>query len=165
MTYFAWLEETGFSIWIRESEWGFFLILTLHSLSMGLAVGINLAVNLRIIGFANRVPLHLMQKFYPLMQYALIIIFLSGTLLLIAYPAKALTNSIFYLKIVCILAALLITHNFSQQLLSKPANSLTLPSNKFKLLAVLSIALWVTVITSGRFLAYTHSILLASSFY
>lgn len=92
----AWLEQTTFSIWLRESEWGFFFPLVLHSLAMGLVVGVNIAVALRVAGVAPAVPLYFMSRFYPLMRAGAVAILLSGLLLLLAYTNSILLASSFY---------------------------------------------------------------------
>ena len=80
-----------------------------------------------------------------------------------AYPAKALTNPVFYLKLVALIIGLLISR-YLQKTLSGGSETLDL-DRKIKMLGGLSIFLWVVTISSGRFLAYTNSVLLASRFF
>ncbi|OGT73817.1 MAG: hypothetical protein A3H44_02995 [Gammaproteobacteria bacterium RIFCSPLOWO2_02_FULL_57_10] len=161
----AWLEQTAISIWLRESEWGFFFPLVLHSLAMGLVVGINLAVALRIVGVAPAVPLSFMCRFYPLMRGGAVVILISGLLLLLAYPAKALTNPVFYIKLICIVAALYIARRFRVRLMMNRLHDQEALPSHVRTIAVFALLLWIVSISAGRFLAYTNSILLASSFY
>ena len=130
---------------------------------MALVVGINIAINLRLVGFLPRFPLAPLFRFYRLHWLAVVVIFLSGLSLLMAYPAKALTNPVFYLKLSALVTALLISRYFQKML--------ALTGENFELerlvprLAYLSLVLWIVTVTAGRFLAYTHSVLLASRFY
>lgn len=160
MDFLAWLEETGLSIWVRESSWGFFLVLIVHSLSMGIVVGINLAVGLRMLGVAPGVPVSLMLRFFSFMWAGLGAIVFSGLMLLLAYPTKALTNWVFYFKLACIAGGLYLACHFTSRLRNWNNDS-RLPT-QLRLLAVLSIVMWTGSITAGRFLAYTHTVLLAS---
>ncbi len=165
MQLYSSLEQTGLSIWLRESDWGFFFPLILHSLAMGVVVGINLAVSLRVLGVAPGVPLSRLARFYPLMWWGALTILLSGLLLLLAYPAKALTNPVFYLKLACIAGALAIALYFLKKWMSgRVSDAGELPVS-VRVLGALSLVLWVLGVGAGRFLAYTHSVLLASSFY
>jgi hypothetical protein len=50
-------EETGFSIWMRESGVAFFGTLTVHALAMALVIGINIALSLRLLGFAPKLAI------------------------------------------------------------------------------------------------------------
>src|SRR5450432_3249695 len=93
------LESTGLSTWIRESTslWAFPGILTLHTVGMGFVAGLSAAVDLRILGFAPFVPLLELRRFFPVLWLGFWMNAVSGVLLLIAYPTKALTNPVFYL--------------------------------------------------------------------
>jgi hypothetical protein len=66
---------------------------------MGLAAGINAAIALRILGIAPNVPIGEMRRFLPAMWFGFWLNFVSGVVLLIGYPTKALTNPLFYLKL------------------------------------------------------------------
>ena len=82
--------------------------------------------------------------------------------LLAAYPAKALTNRVFYLKLVAVVLALLITRSRTRGLFRGGSHDVGPTPAPVRALAVLSLGLWLVVITSGRFLAYTHEVMLAS---
>ena len=163
MFFLARLEETALSTWIRETGWVFFSSLTLHSLSLALVVGISLVVLWRELGFASGIPARRLASFVPLAKSGLATVFVSGCLLLLAYPAKALTNLVFYLKLIAILWVLAITRRVvNNNLQTDPPPGL--PGTN-RLSAGLGLLLWIFSIGAGRFLAYTHNILLASSFY
>ena len=156
-------EETALSIWMRESGLAFFGSLTMHSLAMAFVVGINFAIGLRVIGVAPGIRLQAMTRFYPFHWYCVVVIFCSGVALLFAYPAKALTNPVFYFKLVALVCALLISRYFHRRFSRESPEPLS--DRKYKMLGGLSLLLWVITITAGRFLAYTHNVLLASRFY
>jgi hypothetical protein len=130
---------------------------------MAFVVGINFAIGLRVIGVAPGIRLQAMTRLYPFHWYCAVIILLSGIALLFAYPAKALTNPLFYFKLAALICGLLISRYFQRRL----AQELPEPPDdrSIKLLGGLSLLLWVSTISLGRFLAYTHSVLLASRFY
>ncbi len=165
MDYLLWLEETPFSTWMRESGPAFFSSLIFHSVAMGFVVGVHVAMNLRILGLAPRIPLSLMRRFFPVLWVGLVVVSLSGALLLTAYPTKALTNPVFYLKLGAILAALFITRSLTKGVLQDPSYDAGIAPGKARALAALSLLLWAGVVTSGRLLAYTYNILMASHQY
>ena len=156
MEVLAWIELTAFSIWTREEPFVFPLVLAIHSLGMGLSAGVAIAMSLRILGFAPGVALSLLRQLKPLVWIGLIANTLSGLVLLLAYPAKALTNPVFYIKLILLIAALWLM----VRLLLLISND-TLPINA-KRFAVLAMVCWVGVIAAGRFLAYTNTVMLAS---
>lgn len=176
MAFFIWLESTALSEWIRGSPslLGFPFILYLHTLGLALIAGLSSAVALTIIalpGPPRRPPL---VGLFPLMWLGLGINAVSGILLLIAYPAKALTNPVFYLKLVAITAAVGIVQWLQRQLADPPAGpsavaprashaaALHASSRTFRRAAWSLLGLWLVATTTGRLLAYTYSTLLAS---
>ena len=157
------LEITALSIWFRESGLAFFGSLTLHSLAMALVVGINLAIAFRLLGVVPAFALKPLMRFYQIHWLAVILIFLSGLALLLAYPAKALTNPVFYAKFAMLSAGLVIASKIQSLIRTRTEDELN--SKSVKLAALTSIVVWVGTITTGRFLAYTNSVLLASRFF
>ena len=157
----AWIEAASLSVWVRESVVGFPLTLSLHALGMAFLVGVHFALDLRVIGFAPKLPVHLITRFYPLMWVSFIVALISGLMLLVAYPAKGLTNFVFYFKMLLIALAFIVGRLLTKNILIQEIEI----STRHKMLAVLSIALWISVIVAGRFLAYTYTILLTTDFY
>jgi len=148
MEQLAWIESSAFSVWLREAWWGIPLFgsLTIHTIGMGLLFGAGAAVALRNLGFAPGISLQLLPRLIPVMHVALFVTVASGVLLLIAYPSKALTNPLFYVKLALATAALLLSRRLTHGL-PKPA-------------AVLALLLWGATVTAGKFLEYTYKVLL-----
>ncbi|MDD9890952.1 MAG: hypothetical protein OXU66_04255 [Gammaproteobacteria bacterium] len=130
---------------------------------MAVVVGINFAIALRLIGWVPQFALNPFQRFYHLHWLGAVIVLLSGLGLLLAYPAKALTNPVFYLKFIALGGGLLIAAWLQKQIVNHSISKI--PAQKLKIIAGISIVLWIMAITAGRFLAYTNSVLLASRFF
>ncbi len=160
--FLIWLEETRFSTWMRESGPAFFSSLVFHSIGMAFVAGVHVATDLRILGVAPGIPLSLMRRYLPVLWASLALVTVSGLLLLLAYPAKALTNPVFYFKLAAIAAALWIMRRLMRGLLRDSRHDAAPPPKRTRILAGLSLLLWAAVITSGRFLAYTAKIMMAS---
>lgn len=157
MDFLTWIEETGLGTWIRESQsmLAFPGIIVFHAIGMGFLAGTNAAVDLRILGFAPDVPLSKMERFFPVMWFGLGVNTVSGVLLTIAYPIKAFTNPLFYVKLGCISAGLVLTMWIRRRIVRDPALDFGRILTKGRVLAAVSLVLWAGAITSGRFLAYT----------
>lgn len=159
----AWIEQTSLSVWIREAPtlWAFPFILFLHTLGLGFLVGINVAFNLWVIGFAERYPLAPMQRFFPVMWAGFWINAASGTLLLVAYPAKALTDPVFYTKIVLIVAAVAQLQWLRDALFVRAdATQPAAITRRVRVVATTTLVLWAGAILTGRLLAYTYNIMM-----
>jgi hypothetical protein len=150
--FFAWLESTALSVWIGESPslFAFPGILAAHTIGLGLLAGLNGALDLRLLGAAPNIPPAAFTRFLPAMWFGLWLNVATGIALLIAYPTKALTNPVFYLKLALIAVALLILRATIRRIHEDSAIS-----GATKVLATLSLVLWAATITAGRLLAYT----------
>jgi hypothetical protein len=157
-SFFFWLEATALSTWIRESTslWAFPGILTLHTVGMGFVAGLSAAVDLRILGFAPAVPLLELKRFFPVLWLGFWMNAVSGVLLLIAYPTKALTNPVFYLKLTFIALALVGLRSIVRSVFGDATLDLGPVTRKSKRLAIASLICWTGAITAGRLLAYTY---------
>jgi hypothetical protein len=161
MAIFAWIEQTPLSIWIREDLYAFFVILIFHSLGMGFLVGAGMAVCLRVLGVAKGAPLEKFRGFFPVMWIALAVSIVSGLLLLAGYPAKALTNPVFAVKFTCLIAAALLMRAMARRLFPIAARGEALPDWS-RPVAGIALLLWAGAVTAGKFLPYTHHILMVS---
>jgi hypothetical protein len=164
-SFFAWLESTAFSVWMRESPsvFAFPIILAVHTIGLGLLAGINAAIDLRVLGVGARIPLPEFKRFVPYMWLGLWLNVASGIALLVAYPTKALTNPIFYIKLGLIAAALVILRAVRRRVLSDSLAPATPGRGSVKRLALASLTCWAGAIFTGRFLAYTYIRLMVDS--
>ena len=159
--FLAWLEATPLSQWVVGSPsiaFGFPGILTLHAIGMGLAAGLSVALDLRILGVARTIPLIQMRGYLPILWAGFWLNAASGVLLLIGYPTKALTNPVFYLKLVLIAVGMTILVRVSRRVAAAAERGETdeTLAAALKWTAVVSILCWAGAVTAGRLLAYTY---------
>ena len=153
------VEESGLSVWIRDSPsiFAYWFILSFHALGMGMAVGASIVIDFRILGVARDLPLSPLKGLYRIIWAGFWIQVISGILLLIAYPTKALTNPDFYIKLTLIGISIAVMKMIQKRVFSD--SGLTEPAMMLKgrSLAVWSLVLWLGVVTAGRLLAYTFT--------
>jgi hypothetical protein len=156
---FKTIEESGISVWIRDSPsfFAYWFIISLHAVGMGLLVGASVVIALRILGVAKDLPIAPLKGLYPVMWTGFWIQIVSGTLLLIAYPTKALTNIDFYVKLTMIALAVVFMQKIKKRVFSESGLSDFELTVKSKGLAAWSLVFWVGAVTAGRLLAYTYS--------
>jgi hypothetical protein len=155
---FAWIETSALSDWIRGSDClcAFPTIVALHNIGMAFLAGGSIVIDLRIIGFAATMPLKPMGRFVPLLWLAFALNACTGILLLTAYPTKALTNPLFYIKLSLVAVAVGLVYRIATDVLRAPEVDQKPLAAKAKVLATASLATWVALIAAGRYLAYTH---------
>ena len=158
MAFFDWLEHSGLPMWIKESAslWPYdILCLSAHAIGMAVLVGFSTAIALRVLGVAPDVPLAPMAPFFPVMYAGFWINAISGAGLFITYPVKAVTNPIFYLKMVGVVLAVVCIRRIKQQAFDAPVRAGDrLAPDRGRRPAVLLLVVWVVTITAGRLLAY-----------
>ena len=176
LDFFIWVEGTAISTWVRESPsiLGFPFILYLHTLGLAMIAGLSSAIALSLLMLRSPPRAALWRHTFRLIWIGLGINVLSGLALLAAYPAKALTNPVFYAKMLAIAVAIGIVTWLERQLttvgtVARPASgapspaaaALTGPTSGQRRAAVALLVLWLIATVSGRLLAYTHTILMA----
>ena len=158
MEFLTWIEQTGVSRWLRESPGTFPypFIIALHSMGMGIIVGLNVAVDLRILGAASRIPLAPMERLFPIMWLGFCVNAITGLGLMTAHP-ELLANWVMYIKLTCIALALVSLRLLWAQVFRDPnLDKGTMPMRS-QLLAGASILFWAGAITAGRMTAYLGS--------
>ncbi|AEQ50169.1 hypothetical protein [Pelagibacterium halotolerans] len=155
-TFFRWIESSDLSTWVRSAPtvFAFPTVLVFHALGMGLAVGVPVVLALRSLGVSENLAPRALAGFLPVFVFGFILAVGSGLLLVIAYPTKALTNPVFYVKMAALLlgaaATLGALRTFSR------TQGLHMPPIG-RLQACGAALLMAMTITAGRYLAYTYS--------
>ena len=156
MGFFVWLEQTRLSAWINQSDsiLAYPSILLLHTIGMTLLGGLNIVIALRILGFASKMPVAELQKTFPLIWIGFILSAASGVLLLAAKATQFFYNPAFYIKMASIVFAVIIFFAIRARVFRDPLLDKRPIQMNGKVLALLSIILWLGAITAGRVMAY-----------
>ena len=155
------IEASAFSTWLRESEspFAFYFVLLFHTFGLALLVGANTVLDLRLLGVAREIPLAPLKRLFPIMWLGFIINAISGALLLYAYPTKALTNPVFYVKLTVIGFAVWVLTLIKKRVFGDPGLDEMAMIARGASLARWSLVLWIGAISAGRLLAYTYKYL------
>ncbi len=147
-----WLTSTGLSQAIQLSTWAIPSIQTVHILALALLFAAALVVGLRFWGKGLAVePLHLLaQRFIRLIWLLVVVLAVTGLLLIVAEPHRTLGNPVFYLKMVLLLVAIVITAWLS----SVSTRQHDRVSGAHRIAAALTVLLWIGIMFAGRFIAY-----------
>jgi hypothetical protein len=151
---------------MRESPslLAFPFVLYLHTLGLAMLAGLSVGLDCWVLA-ARSWPQRLsLASLYRVMWLGFGINAVSGVVLLIAYPAKALTNWVFFAKLLLIVGAVIVLERMRRDAAIALAADGTIGA-RTRGLAAISLVLWTGTILAGRLLAYTHSILLVSEGY
>jgi len=152
--YFEWLQGLSLPLWIAESDsiWGFPSVLFLHSLGMGLSAGSAFVIGLRLLGAGSPLLVSSLRVMPRIFWAGFILNFLTGSLLFAAHATQTGFIPIYYAKLLLIAAGTLLFVPM-RRFIDSAGSDGTVPG-RVKVLAALSIAIWVGVITTGRLIAY-----------
>jgi len=157
MEFLAWVEQSGFSVWLRESPsvWAYPTILFLHTLGLALLVGASMVIDLRVLGFSRSLPLEPFGRFVPVLWLGFWMNAVSGVLLVMIDATKLLANPLFYIKLgfigLAVLCGRLIANRVFPHWPAAPERDLQTSS---RVLAGASLFFWIAAITAGRLTAY-----------
>jgi hypothetical protein len=156
-----WLSLTQVSETIQSTEWLIPALQTVHVLAIGIVIACALMVNLRLLGVgaSDQTIAAVAHRFLPSLWASLPVLLVTGSALIIAEPARALTNPVFALKMACLLAVAALTLG-CQIALGRNAVSRELSGAwraLAKLAALTSLTLWVAIIFAGRWIAYVQT--------
>ncbi len=152
------IESSGFSTWLRESNsiWGYPLVLTMHTVGLALLVGANTVLDLRLLGFAARLPLQELSRSFRIMWIGFWINAVSGAVLFAADATTRGTSRLFIGKLFLVMFGVVVILAIRKQVFGampdRPRIDVTT-----KVLAATSLAIWVAAITAGRLMAYVYA--------
>lgn len=150
------VEASGISTWLRESPslWAFPLVLTLHTVGLGLIVGSTVVVDLRILGGASNIPLKPLEKFFSIMWLGFALNAVSGLLLFAKEATTVGVSGVFWVKMLLIALAIWVLTRIKTKVFEDPLVDTRPVPNNVRALALVSILLWAAAITAGRLMAY-----------
>ena len=153
-SYFEWLQSLSVSNWIATDEtiWSFPLILFLHSVGMGLTAGVMFVVCLRLVGVGRPLPISSMRMLFRIFWAGFILNAITGSLLFAAHATITGNQPIYYAKLTLIAVGVVLAFPL-QNFVEGDGSDGIVPAS-VKGMAAAGLAVWVGVITTGRFIAY-----------
>ena len=149
------LEDSAFSIWLREAPtvWAYPTVLTLHTAGLAVLVGANAAFDLRLLGVGRQIALAHMQPFFPAMWMGFWLNAITGVMLFAIDPITKGTTTLFMIKLGFVAAGVLLIVMLRRAVYGRgrDAASVTTLANTC---AALSLLVWVGAIATGRLMAY-----------
>jgi hypothetical protein len=162
------LISLGIGDYVAARDWVWPFCETLHFVGMCVLLGTVGVVDLRILGVAKGIPIHLLERFIPLGVIAFAVNAITGFIFIagnpVGGPMEYLTNLSLQLKMLLVLIAginLLIFYfaGFQRSLAGVPADGDA--TGAAKAVAAVSLTAWIFVIIFGRFIMYNDTLLYA----
>ena len=153
------LYATGFATGIRENEYAFPWIETVHVLAITLVVGSIAVVDLRLLGWASRdrTVSRLSADVLPVTWIAFGVAAVSGFLLFASNAPKYLDNPYFRGKLVLLVLAGLnmLVFQFGARRALATWDAAAVTPRAAQLAAAVSLVIWTLVVGAGRWIGFT----------
>ena len=148
MGFLIWLEEGALGIFIRESLWGYPIVLSSHAVGMAIVMGVVIALNLRVLGYAKDISILAYDKLFFIGWIGFIINLVSGLILFCNTPTTYFFQGSFQLKIGSIVVGGILMKVVMNSVRGDTSETLT------KVASAACIACWFSAMITGRLMAY-----------
>jgi hypothetical protein len=153
--FFQWCEATAIGTAIRSSPWAFAVIESVHLLGLSVIGGAVLLVDLRLLGFGlrNQRIADVARAAFPWLVGSLIVMLLTGTGLFLSEPTKCYYSDPFWVKMTSLALAIVFTFTIRRKMTM--ADETRVRPIWFKIVALVSLALWFGVGAGGRWIGFS----------
>lgn len=154
-SFFQWCEASWLGTAIRSSPWAFAVIESVHLLGLALIGGAVLLVDLRMLGLGLRQQsiADVARNAFPWLVGSLVVMLVTGAGLFLSEPMKCYHSTSFWVKMTSLLLAMSFTFTIRRKVTM--ADERRLRPVWFKLVALVSLALWSGVGAGGRWIGFS----------
>lgn len=156
MEFLTWLESTALAEAVRTIPWLYPLLESLHYIGIACLVGGIMLIDLRLLGVAKKLRIDLMITLLPWVWAGFAINAVTGGIIFVYGATNFGTNTPFQLKMFLILVAGINALIF--EIMARRGRDSWVAAGAapvmVRAVATLSLLLWVSVVTTGRWMAY-----------
>lgn len=155
LPFFQWCEASALGEAIRTSPWAFAVIESCHLLALAVIGGAVLIVDMRLLGFGLRDQdvADLAREASPWLVSSLVVMLVTGIGLFLSEATKCYYSTPFTVKMTCL--ALVMVFTFTVRRKATLANEGRVRPLYYKLVALVSLALWFGVGAGGRWIGFS----------
>ena len=150
---FRWMDSNlPGTFYLRESTYGFSILLTVHVVSMCLFLGLLFMMDLRLIGVGNlrTTSAEMQKRLFPWQMTGFAATMISGLLIFYSKPLSYYGEGFFWAKMV-LMALAGVNAGLIHLLTHRGGNWESPPA---RLAGALGLVLWIGVLVTGRLVAY-----------
>jgi len=152
----VYLRHTPQGEFLRDAKWGWAIFESLHFLGMSMLLGTVGVFDLRLLGFAKRIPIAALHRLIPIGISGFVINMVTGFCFLSATPDQYLYNLAFRWKVTFIAIAglnvmIFYARTFKRLLETAPGAT---PPIAARVAGAVSLVAWIGVMSAGRLLTF-----------
>ncbi len=149
---------TWFSVALHESFYMYGWIESLHVITLMVSLGMLIVIDLRMLGlWLKDVPASkIAERLDRPMLIGFSIMVVTGVLLYVGIPIRTTQSLWFRIKVILLVVAFINAWLFRKHMQASVGtwDAAPLPPRRTRIAAALSLTLWASVVTCGRFIAY-----------
>ena len=153
-----WIQKQPLSMAIDQNFWVIPIIQTIHILALAVTFGAVLMINLRILELAgrSRTMTQITKRFLPWVWWGLLVLLVTGFGMIIGEPVRELTNPVFWIKMILIIVAALLSLWFQGSVRRNVAWWELTHERRVavRVGAAAVTVLWCVIMLAGRWIAY-----------
>jgi hypothetical protein len=155
LPFFTWCEHSAVGEAIRDSQWLFPVIESVHLLGLVVIAGAVLVVDMRLFGLGlRRQPVaELARDAQPWLIGSLMVMLATGSLLFVSEATKCYYSLAFSVKMTSLFLAIIFTFTVRRKVAM--ADEIRMRPLWSKLVAVVSVTLWSGVGVGGRWIGFS----------
>jgi hypothetical protein len=159
LNFLEYLAESQFAEWVRVSMLGFPTLIALHSVGMGVVVGLTLMVCLRLYRIVEGFSAQVLPKLLAVAVWGFGLNLVTGLMLFFSRGPEYIAAGIFLIKMLLVLCSAAIV--FWLRLRLAPlaeASGEPLPDERAKTGSLVATVLWFGAVFAGRLIAYVSDL-------
>ena len=154
-----WLNDTHFSVIMRESTWAEPIVETIHVLMLTLFFGFAVLLDLRLLGVVlkSRPITEVLKQLNKWLTFGYVVMIVTGLLLFAGDPISFWSTLAFKVKMVLLVFVGINAWVFNKTIGRRTDDWDHTPTPPFqaKMAGIISLVLWISIIALGRAIAYT----------
>jgi hypothetical protein len=154
-----WLEQSAAGLMVRESLWGFQIVVAIHIVGLAFSIGLLVWFDFRLLGLGVR-PSRVSDVYRQLIRWAgvgFVSMFVTGGLLFTGFATSAMANPFFRTKLalIAVAGANALVYHLVTERSGAAWDDHDRPPRAARIAGFVSIVAWFLVILCGRMMSYT----------
>jgi hypothetical protein len=149
-----WLQTSSFSDWALSTSWVYPWVNALHSVGMGLLVGIVSMIAIRVLGFGS-FAIAPLARFLLVVRIAFVVNVVTGLIMFVIDAERFFFSPTFRVKMTLVVLGIVTGWLLSTRIFRPGAwDGAGRAPQSVRLIAAISLACWAGAIVAGRMTAY-----------
>jgi len=156
--FIIWLDKTSLSQLFKVTDWLVPAVQSVHILAIGVVFSSTVVILLRVAALSPRdvQVTALNRRLLPWIWWSLLVLLISGIILIITEPGRALTNPFFFAKMALIAVFAVLARYYQVAVRNAPApwNEVSAPRPGVRPVSAIVLLILLAIVFCGRWIAY-----------